>query len=265
MYNMNNLIQMNKFSHLHDDERIVFCKIDHVISEFTRISKLPNNVVMLIMNGDISFTEEIFKQVPHNVKHIFATNSTVVNDRVTPIPIGVENQYEPKREGHGMINHSIFEKLPFLTGEYKIEQEQIYQKLYGNFNVSTNIQYRSMIKQICISSQNITFEYGLSYYDYVKRMKEHIGVVSPTGNGLECIRTYEALYLDCIPVCVGNRTKYKAIYESLYKHLPIVFLDNPNDLDNIEMVKQEINKVKNNSKELIDYEYWVEQILKKAS
>jgi hypothetical protein len=41
-------------------------------------------------------------------------------------------------------------------------------------------------------------------------------------------------------------------------------LSNPNDLKNIDLIKSEINKVKNNSKEMIDYEYWVEQILKKV-
>jgi hypothetical protein len=75
---------MNKFSELHDDERIVFCKIDHVIDEFKRVASLPHNVVMLIMNGDLPFTESKFKYKPDNVKHIFATNSTVYNNIVTP-------------------------------------------------------------------------------------------------------------------------------------------------------------------------------------
>ena len=91
---MKNLIQMNKFSELHDDERIVFCKIDHVMNEFERVSSLPHEVVMLIMNGDFSFTESKLNYKPHNVKHIFATNSTVYNDIVTPIPLGVENAIE---------------------------------------------------------------------------------------------------------------------------------------------------------------------------
>ena len=115
-----------------------------------------------------------------------------------------------------------------------------------------------------MDSENIIFESGLSYRDYVKKIKEHLAVVSPTGNGLECIRTYETLYLDRIPVCVGDFKNYQAIYNAIYKFLPIVFLSNPNDLKNIDLIKSEINKVKNNSKEMIDYEYWVEQILKKV-
>jgi hypothetical protein len=139
---MNDLIQMNRFSELHDDERIVFCKIDHVMEDFRRVSTLPHKVVMLIMNGDYSFTPEILKHKPHNVKHIFATNSTVYNNIVTPIPIGVENQFEPERKGHGMINDGIFEKLPFLLGEEIVEPEIFEDKLYANFNINTNFFYK---------------------------------------------------------------------------------------------------------------------------
>ena len=261
---MSNLIQMNKFSELHDDNRIIFCKIDHVISEFKRISTMNHNVIMLILNGDITFTPEIFKQKPNNVKHIFATNTTVVSSMVTPMPIGVENEFEPVRKGHGMINTAIFEKLPYLIGEEVVEPTNFEDRLYANFNTSTNFTYRNTIKQVCIASPNVTFEYGITFREYVKRIKEHIGVVSPTGNGLECIRTYETLYMDCIPVCVGNKKSYEAIINGIYRFLPIVFIDNPIDLNNISLIKTQINKVKNNSKELIDYDYWVDKITKKA-
>lgn len=255
---------MNKFSELHDDSRIIFCKIDHVIQEFRRVSTLPHNVIMLILNGDLPFTPEILSQKPKNVKHIFATNSLVYNDMVTPIPIGVENELEPKRPGHGMVNPAIFDKLPFLTKEEIVEPTEFVDKLYANFNTATNFSYRNLVKQVCQVSKNITFEYGISYRDYVKRTKEHIGVVSPTGNGLECIRTYETLYLDSIPVCVGDRSKYDAIYNGIYKYLPIVFIDEPFKLNDINLVKSEIKRVQNNSKELINYDYWVDKITKKA-
>lgn len=261
---MNNLIQMNRFSELHEFENIIFCKRDFILDEYVRISKLNYDVVLLVLNSDYSFTEDLLRIKPNNVKHIFATNSTVYNDVVTPLPIGVENDIEPKRIGHGMINHSIFEKLPYLTGEIPITKNQNVDKLYANFNIYTNFQYRNYIKNICSSSEYINFEYGLSYSEYVKRMKEHIAVVSPTGNGLECIRTYETLYLDSIPVCVGDYNQYRAIIDRIYKNLPVVFISNPHDLTNLNYIKSEINKVKNNSKEMLDYQYWINEILRKV-
>jgi hypothetical protein len=231
---------MNKFSELHEYENIIFCKRDYIIEEYERISKIKSNVVLIVLNSDYPFTEDLLRSRPNNIKHIFATNSFVYNELVTPLPIGVENSMEPKRSGHGMINHSIFEKLPYLTGEIKIESSEKFDRLYANFNVYTNIKYRSLIKNICSSTPHIGFEHGLSYSEYVQKMKQHLGVISPTGNGLECIRTYETLYMDSIPVCVGDFNSYKAIYERIYKNLPVVFISNPNDLTNLDLIKSEL-------------------------
>lgn len=255
---------MNRFSELHDYENILFCKIDFILSEYEKISKLNNDVILLVLNGDYPFTENLFRIRPKNIKHIFATNSLIYNQFVTPIPIGVENDIEPKRQGHGIINEGIFEKLPFLKGEIIINPEFKINKLYANFNINTNFRYRSYIKNICINSDNIHFEYGLTYEEYVKKIKEHLAVISPTGNGLECIRTYETLYLDSIPICVGDFNQYRAIYERIYKYLPIVFIDNPHDLTNMILIEKEIKKVEKNSKEILNYDYWVGEILKKV-
>lgn len=255
---------MNKFSELHNYENIIFCKRDFIMEEYENISKMKSNVVLLVLNSDYSFTPELLKIKPKNIKHIFATNSIVFNELVTPLPIGVENDIEPKREGHGMINSSIFEKLPYLTGEIIIEPDNLIDKLYGNFNIYTNFHYRNNIKNICLNSDNINFECDLTYVDYVKRIKEHLAIISPTGNGLECIRTYETLYLNSIPICVGDYNQYSAIYNRIYKNLPIVFITNPQDLTNLSFIKNEINKVKNNSREFLDYNYWINEIIKKA-
>ncbi len=97
----NNLIQMNKFSELHNYENIIFCKRDFIMEEYENISKMKSNVVLLVLNSDYSFTPELLKIKPKNIKHIFATNSIVFNELVTPLPIGVENDIEPKERGMG--------------------------------------------------------------------------------------------------------------------------------------------------------------------
>jgi hypothetical protein len=260
-----NLIQMNKFSYLHNDEDIIFCKRDFLLEEFLKLSTLnKKNIILIVANSDTPFTEDLLSYKPDNVKHIFATNSMVYNDIVTPIPIGVENSIPCKREGHGIINDEIFEKLPFLTEEIEVIENYKNDKLYANFNINTNLGYRTHVKNICLNSDSIVFEYGLSYFEYVKKIKKYLAVISPTGNGIECLRTYEILYLNSIPVCVGDFNLYKAIYEKIYKNLPIVFINSPEDLVNINEIKIQISKVKNRSKEMLEYDYWENEILKKV-
>jgi hypothetical protein len=258
-----NLIMMNRYCNdLHDGERIIFCKIDYILSEFQRIRNLKNDVILIIANGDITFNDYLLSFCPHNVKHIFSTNTSCYNDKVTPIPIGVEMQIPAKREGHGDINSGIFEKLPYLSGNIKIDEIKPINKLYSNFNINTNLNFRPYIRDISISEPHINFEFGISYYDFVKRVKSHLGTLSPRGNGIECIRTYEVLYLNSIPIVIGNGNEYRAIYEKIYKNLPIVFLDDAEKLRNFSLIETEIKKIKNNSLETLDYNYWVDFINK---
>jgi hypothetical protein len=89
--------------------------------------------------------------------------------------------------------------------------------------------------------------------------------LSPRGNGIECIRTYEVLYLDSIPIVFGDYHEYKAINEKIYKKLPIVFVHDYSQLTDFHSLERKISEVKNNSRELLDYYYWVNLIKKTAS
>jgi hypothetical protein len=259
---INDLIYPNRFTELHNNETIFYCKRDFIIEEYDRLSKLKHDVILIVGNSDYSFDKSLLNIKPSNVKHIFANNSLIYNDIVTPIPVGIENITESKREGHGVINNGVFEKLPYFLNP-NIVQSSVNKidKLYSNFNTSTNPSYRENIKNISINSNNIDFETGLNYSDFVSRVKSYTATLSPEGNGIECIRTFEVLYLEEIPICVGDLVNYNAIYESIYKHLPIVYLNDINDISNHSKIKSEINKIKDNPKDLLYFDFWKEKIL----
>ena len=262
-----NLIQMSRFCNdLHDDERIIFCKRDFILQEFERIKNFKNKIILIVANSDYTFDDSILSKCPNNVTHIFATNTTCYNDKVTPIPIGVEIEELTKRDGHGQINPGIFEKKPYLLGEVNINPpNEIKNKIYSNFNVYTNMNVRVPLRDFCLKNQNFYVENGISYGDFVNQVKSHVATLSPRGNGIECIRTYEVLYLDSIPIVFGDFNEYKAINEKIYKNLPIVFIHNYNDLNNFKYIESRISEVKNNSRETLDYHYWVDLIKKKIN
>lgn len=260
-----NLIQMSRFCNdLHDDERIVFCKTDYIQEEFERIKGFNKKIILIIANSDYTVDDNTLINCPENVEHIFATNTTCYNDRVTPIPIGVEIEELTTRPGHGMINDGIFEKKPYLLGEIKSEINHINNKIYCNFNINTNVNIRKPLLDFCINNQNYYVNGGLSYGGFVNEVNSNIATLSPRGNGIECIRTYEVLYLNSIPIVFGDANEYKAINEKIYKNLPIVFLNNYDELNNFSYIEQKISEVKNNSKETLDYYYWVDLIKKRA-
>lgn len=261
-----NLIQMSRFCNdLHDDERIVFCKTDFILEEFERIKNFNKKIILIIANSDYTVNDSLLSRCPSNVEHIFATNTTCFNDIVTPIPIGVEIEVLTKRPGHGMINDGIFEKKPYLLGEIKPVKNNIENKIYSNFNIYTNLSIRKPLLDFCLTNQNYNVESGISYGEFVNKVTSHIATLSPRGNGIECIRTYEVLYLNSIPIVFGDYNEYRAINEKIYKNLPVVFTHSFEQLNDFSFLEKRISEVKNNSREFLEYEYWVNLIKQKSN
>lgn len=258
-----NLLQMTKFCNdFHNDENVIFCKIDFILQEFKRIESKKNKCVLIIANGDITFDDNLFSYCPENVTHIFSTNTNCHSDKVTPIPIGVEIDMLPKREGHGIINEGIFHKKKYLLNPELIPNGQSVNKVISNFRVETNPLFRSQIKKICEESNHIDHYNEINFEEFASHVKSYLGVVSPRGNGIECIRTYETLYLGGTPIVVGSSQDYHLIYEKIYKNLPVVFIDDQNKLYDFNFISDEIKKVQKNSRESLEYGYWVEVINK---
>jgi hypothetical protein len=257
---------MSRFCNdLHDDDRIIFCKRDYILEEFERIKNFNKKIILIIANSDYTFDDNLLSKCPLNVEHIFSTNTTCLNDKVTPIPIGVEIEVNTKRVGHGQINPGIFEKKPYLLGEIKPVIGEIVNTVYSNFNINTNKSVRQPLYDFCVNNSNYEIGGGLTYGQFVSKVSSHIATLSPRGNGIECVRTYEVLYLKSIPIVFGDYNEYRAINEKIYKNLPVVFTYNFDQLNDFSYIEKRISEVKNNSTEFLEYDYWVNLIKQKSN
>ncbi len=255
-------IQINKFSKLHDGDKVIFCKTDFIIDEFQKISKIPNEVILITGNSDYPIDEHRFYLKPDNIKKWYAQNALINDDILVPLPIGLENKLKSIRPGHGIGYYDrVLEKEQLLS--CSITKQPI-KKYYSNFNIETNYLYRSKIKSICENSPHIDWEESnLSLTEFFDKILEYDAVVCPIGNGVDTHRLWEVLYSNRIPITirVGN---FK-IYE-LYEKLPIIILDNENDLYNEKLLDNKLNEIKNKQfdKNIINLEFWVSQILNTA-
>jgi hypothetical protein len=248
------LIQINKFSELHDGNKIIFCKTDFIFNEFELISKIPNDVILITGNSDYPIDESRFHLKPNNVKKWYAQNAIVNDECLIPLPIGLENKLESVRPGHGIGYYDrVLEKEQLLSRSIT---KQPIKKYYSNFKVETNYLHRSKIKSICENSPHIDWEESKLYLtEFFDKILEYEAVICPIGNGVDTHRLWEVLYSNRIPIIirVGN---FK-IYE-LYEKLPIIILDDENDLYNEKLLDNKIKEVQNNQYDmsLLDYSYW---------
>jgi hypothetical protein len=178
---------------------IVFVKTD-LISEFfsTPFDSIQQPFVLITHNGDKPSPGAYADQLSNpKILHWFASNPSVQNhSKLTPIPIGLMNMRWP--EGN-------IDKFKYAFKTHRKPWSQRTRLLYVNFALRTNIVQRkqaleqaSKIKNVQIIKRRITFETYLQQIGNVKY------VLSPPGNGLDCHRTWEALFMGAVPIVLTS-------------------------------------------------------------
>ena len=258
---MSEIIQLNRFSKLHNGKDIFFCKTDFLQKDFDIISKLNHDVILISGNSDIAITNKIAKTAPQNISTWFCQNNECDDPRVVSLPLGIENTFECKRFGHGVAWDFALEKNKILSSIFnkKITGET-FNLVYANFNVNTSPIWRNKIKDVCLKSNHITFEKSnLSYPEFISKILSHEAVVCPCGNGVDTHRVYETLYANRIPIVFSHGQGY--LYKTLYKFLPVVLLENPEQLLDKQHIINNIKVAKNKSNEKIKFSHWRKRIL----
>lgn len=255
------LIQLNKFSKLHNDQSIWFCKTDYIYKDFQAISRLDHNVILITGNSDYPITETIVEKKPKNIIKWFAQNA--LSNFLEPIPIGLENKLEASRHGHGIGYRHRVEQTELEI----IEQPEVSPRfnIYANFNVNTNPSFRKNIKNICINSKHINWqEPNLSISKWFNNIRDHRMVVCPMGNGIDTHRLWETLYCNRVPIIVKT-AQYK-IYD-LYLKFPIIVLEDTNELEDEKHINALYSQTlkKSHNIDMLNINYWINLIRESAA
>ena len=140
----------------------------------------------------------------------------------------------------------------FLEENYRINYDNLVTTL-------TNIEFQlnSVLDQINSLNLNVTNK-KKSFSDYTDDLKNSYFCASPRGNGIDCHRTWESLYYDCIPIVQKH-----FIYDSF--DAPIIQIEKSSDLthnflNDIALKYQ--NKIINFDKNLLTIDYWLNKIKK---
>jgi hypothetical protein len=227
-------------NHIHDETKkikypekikdgdIVFVKSDMLIDFFENIHpKIKSKYKLISHNSDENVTEKYAKYIDEKIIHWFAQNLMFENEKTTVIPIGIENKYFHQ---HGVV--SFFKKQ-------ENDSEKINKILFG-FNPNTNPEIRN---KALLELNNSRLAEGikkpLESKDYMQLLSKYKYVASPPGNGIDCIRTWEAIILGTVPVCLNNKNT-----ELLLKlGSPVISLENY-DIQDISILEENYSKLK---------------------
>lgn len=197
------------------DVPLYFVKTDYIDLFFTKFK--PNkNFILLTHNSDYHITNKYLTYLDDELLVTwFAQNVDVTHPKLKSIPIGIANE----KWAHG--NTEILLKI---INENNNKDNLI----YSNFNIHTNIKERSHCLNE-ISKRGIKTTSNKNFEDYLRDLSKSFFVISPNGNGVDCHKTWEALYLKTIPIVT------KSLNTEFYKDYPILIIDNWSNFDTFNL------------------------------
>lgn len=148
------------------------------------------------------FAYQTFERIPEHLTW-FSANVDIAHPGVHWIPFGVNDQGDGKD-----ILADLVRKYPHGRPKKGL--------LYVNFTDHT--LERLHLKQHYAHLPWVTFRENVSVSQYYDEMSEHEFVLSPRGNGLDCYRNLEAIYLGTVPVLADSQFAR----QWLFHHLPVL-------------------------------------------
>lgn len=231
---------------------IVFVSLTHVSFFFKEIHpKIREKYTLVTHNGDLTITSAHIRYLDAKIICWFSQNVDVAHKKVLPIPIGLENL--------SYYNHGIPKKFSDIT--YTPTAQKKPRILYG-FSTSTNPKIREKAKK-ALSQLKTSDEIGsrLISPDYMKVLETYMFVASPPGNGLDCHRTWEALYVKTVPIVLRSVSmEYFA-----KQGLPIYIIDSwskLNSLSESDLRHIYMTKIKLFQSPALWFDFWKNKIKK---
>lgn len=223
---------------------IIFVYTHQLKSFFTKIyPRLSSPFILMSHNSDDGIDERFEPYLNEGkIFRWFGQNVAVMSNKLISLPIGVANSQWP----HGQVDI-----LKGVMGQ-NVRKEKL---VYMNFNTRTNPGGRLPILNRFKDAPYITVAGNMGFRDYLQELARHVFCISPPGNGLDCHRIWECLYLGVIPVVLKNpNIRY-------YDDLPILLIDDWKEI-NPEFLEEKFQIFKSRSFNLekLDLAYWKKMI-----
>lgn len=166
----------------------------HLVREFFELfhPHIQVRYALITHNSDDNVTEELAVLADEKLVIWYAQNLLASHPKVIPIPIGLENLH--------YYNHGVIRDFTRLRKQRFVKRNRILQ----SFRVETNPGIRQLVDDSLKKNALVDRVSGLAPYHYRRSVCTYKFVASPPGNGVDCHRTWEAIYLGAIPIVTSS-------------------------------------------------------------
>lgn len=191
---------------------IVFLNLDNFNYFLKILSHNPpkNKFILITHNSDSKFTYKHYELIKKYVNKIYAVNNTIYDENINvrTIPLGFKDNPT-----------NTIKLLKNIPQDFKKEHF-----LYLNINTGTNRKKRQYCYDYFSSLDWVYTKSNLTFTEFYIDLKKSKYVISPEGNGIDCHRIYESLYLNSIPILKTS------VMDSFYKNLPVIIVSEWNEI-----------------------------------
>jgi len=146
---------------------------------------------LVLHNGDEAISLGLLEKLASRVRVIYGVNLSSRNESLIPIPIGLENKKyftngipgDFKKQINSNLSHREDRKILLLQ----------------SFSNNTNELERQSCAEVALGLRATRLA-GATPKQYRAALSQSRFVLSPAGNGNDCHRTWEAMYLGAIPI-----------------------------------------------------------------
>ena len=188
-----------------------------------------NNLTVLIHNGDQIPDQTFYVLLVSIGITVYSVNCTEEYPGVKALPIGLENRH---LRGNGIgKKFSICNENYFHLNAFVDRRSDV----FTSFNLHTNFAERINAKGHVLKCGYEFTEPNLSRRKYQACVRRSRFVISPPGNGIDCHRTWEAIYLGSVPVVLK-----KYISHELIRLFPIIAVNKWEDFFELSSSEKDV-------------------------
>jgi hypothetical protein len=231
--------------------RVVFVKTDFVPTAFAHLQRIadPEPFVLVTHNSDYAINARLFGTAPPCVAAWYALNVAHEAPNLFPIPTGMQR---PGGGGHSADYAMVPRAWKRATDRPNIA--------FSCWTTKNNPRERTPVEEAFRDRKSITRrEPTLSHLDFLTECGRSRFVISPPGNGIDCHRTWEAMYMGAIPLVS------RSIHMEAFAGLPLVLVDDWSRMTDDELARIHAEySARSWTHEKLFFPYWEEQIRARA-
>jgi hypothetical protein len=156
------------------------------------LQKTKINAIIIMESDTTQKTEEISSLLTI-AKRIYSNNLVGSHENIIPIPLGIERQC-----------YRSAGRLKDFKNKIRLDANSRQINFFIAWNDETNPKRKTYKDYFRNMERSLVLDSRMNARSIHKIMRNSLFVPSPAGNGLDCHRTWEAIYLGCVPVVLKS-------------------------------------------------------------